>query len=192
MLAAIPLPEFVPKKVRIKAEEDEKVEEGGEDDGDAVKTACQKLVNIPPEELATMSVHPISFEKVRGCRTVVLAERALSVDSATDRPSLCVPQDDVTNYHIAYIAAAANMRARNYSIKECSNHQAKMIAGKIIPAIATTTAMVRTHPQTCIDHSVLPWCVRLTLDPLEMKPDHRPCLRRVVQGGSRGATGEAA
>lgn len=51
-------------------------------------------------------------------------------------------KDDDTNYHIAYIAAAANMRARNYKIPEADFHQVKMVAGKIIPAIATTTAAV--------------------------------------------------
>lgn len=40
------------------------------------------------------------------------------------------------------VAAVSNLRARNYRIEEKDKHTSKGIAGKIIPAIATTTGMV--------------------------------------------------
>jgi ubiquitin-activating enzyme E1 len=51
-------------------------------------------------------------------------------------------KDDDANHHIAFITAASNLRARNYKIKETTFYEVKMIAGKIIPAIATTTCAV--------------------------------------------------
>jgi len=51
-------------------------------------------------------------------------------------------KDDDSNGHVHYISAVANLRARNYDIQEVDFFKVKHIAGKIIPAIATTTAMI--------------------------------------------------
>ena len=50
-------------------------------------------------------------------------------------------KDNDDNYHMDLVAGLANMRARNYRIPEVDKLKAKLIAGNIIPAIATATAL---------------------------------------------------
>lgn len=56
--------------------------------------------------------------------------------------SIDFEKDDDTNNHIQFITCSSNLRASNYDIPFADFYETKIKAGKIIPAIATTTSMV--------------------------------------------------
>lgn len=51
-------------------------------------------------------------------------------------------KDNESNYHIEQLVSVVNLRARNYRIPEADPLKIKIIAGNIIPAISTSTALV--------------------------------------------------
>ena len=79
-------------------------------------------------------------------RAAILDELLLELRTVASRVSLPAEEtqdfekDDDFNFHITFITAASNMRCDNYTIKRTDFHACKIIAGKIIAAIATTTA----------------------------------------------------
>lgn len=74
-----------------------------------------ELLDLLPtnEEIESMNVKTLEFEK-----------------------------DDDTNFHIDFVTSTSNLRATNYGIVHADKFKTKGIAGKIIPAVVTTTALV--------------------------------------------------
>lgn len=95
------------------------------------------------EDTSAGDVEPTSDDATK--LTEIFAELKRAIDlvssSAKVEPEV-FEKDDDTNHHIDFVHACGNLRAFNYSIDSCPRHESKMIAGKIIPALATTTSMV--------------------------------------------------
>ncbi|KAM9409596.1 ubiquitin-like modifier-activating enzyme 1 [Pholidichthys leucotaenia] len=116
ILEKVQVPLFTPKssvKIHVTDKEMQEDKERGSDDAEKARLEELKAKLTLPSLKSSAQMHPIDFEK-----------------------------DDDTNFHMDYIVAASNLRAENYDIPAADRHKSKRIAGRIIPAIATTTAAV--------------------------------------------------
>jgi len=118
VLSNVIVPDFTPKSgVKIQTDPTAQTSGGMEvDENDLGEQLKQGMANLTTAASAS-SIPPAS----------VMAEE--------------FEKDDDSNHHMDFINAVGNLRARCYEIGEISKFQAKLIAGRIIPAIATTTAM---------------------------------------------------
>lgn len=109
---ATKVPEFVPKNKAIETDEKAKPKEK-ETPEDEQNRYVSGLIEFIANNPSFPRIQSVEFEK-----------------------------DDDTNFHIDFINATSNLRARVYSIQEVDRLKTKRIAGRIMPAIATTTAAV--------------------------------------------------
>uniref|UniRef100_A0A8C1PMI5 Ubiquitin-like modifier-activating enzyme 6 n=1 Tax=Cyprinus carpio TaxID=7962 RepID=A0A8C1PMI5_CYPCA len=105
----------------------------------AEKVSTDETVKKPDQLKMT-----VSSEEER--EAISQLQEAISSNSVTPERLCMTPlffeKDDDTNGHMDFVASASALRAQMYAIEAADRLQTKRIAGKIIPAIATSTAAV--------------------------------------------------
>jgi len=98
----------------------------------------------PPSGDAKVDVEGEEGEKVDTAAIEKLKGELYAVNSAELQPLEAhdFEKDDDSNFHIDFLTIGTNLRSANYDIKLSERSHVKVTAGRIIPALATTTAMI--------------------------------------------------
>ncbi|KAH9411767.1 ubiquitin-activating enzyme E1 [Ordospora pajunii] len=97
---------------------------------------------VSKEMVVSLVKDEILVEDMPGSTAVTENAGARTQTDAESIVPAAFEKDDDTNFHVDFVYAAANLRAANYKIRQVDRLTVKGIAGRIIPAIATTTAVV--------------------------------------------------
>eukprot|EP00301_Raphidiophrys_heterophryoidea_P018867 c3861_g1_i1.p1 GENE.c3861_g1_i1~~c3861_g1_i1.p1 ORF type:complete len:1093 (+),score=347.74 c3861_g1_i1:56-3280(+) len=131
--------------------------DGGERNLDAVRAMLERVLvpDFVPKSNVRIETDPTSQSR-GGVSTSELDVVTTTANLCTSLNSLAASRDPLLverirreefekdndlNFHMDFISAVGNLRARSYQIGEVEKFRAKLIAGRIIPAIATTTAL---------------------------------------------------
>ncbi|CAA9991047.1 ubiquitin-activating enzyme E1, putative [Plasmodium knowlesi strain H] len=96
-------------------------------------------VNMDEKNLNNISISFVDDEKL----IHDFCKELLNIDCQHVKVSpIEFDKDEETNMHVNFIYSFANLRAINYKIETCDKLKAKLVAGKIIPALATTTSII--------------------------------------------------
>lgn len=110
--------------------------------GVKVKEFVLKDKNIETDEKAKPTESAVSADELEGYRVTLVDYFSRAQQPLTEVMPAEFEKDDQSNHHIDFITAAANLRARVYGLAETTSLECKRIAGRIVPATATTTSCV--------------------------------------------------
>ncbi|XP_062056882.1 ubiquitin-like modifier-activating enzyme 7 isoform X5 [Lepus europaeus] len=112
----------------------------------ALKGLLKSLPQTDPQLLAPiLAMAPERAQASAEFGPELLKELQEVLEVWSEHPALnplMFEKDDDSNFHMDFVTAAANLRSQNYGIPPVTRAQGKQIVGRIIPAIATTTAAV--------------------------------------------------
>jgi len=115
-----------------------------------MSSRISEIAEIELEKAVLVAEHDSMIHPIRdnGSEDVVvpLVKNLLEeVSSSTDSiksSALEFEKDDETNGHVDFVTAASNLRALCYGIPPVDRQETRRVAGSIIPAMITTTALV--------------------------------------------------